>query len=40
MNIFGLITMIIVPLIVWGGLALFLSKAIKYEKLKEKDGKG
>jgi hypothetical protein len=32
------ITAFIVLSIVWGGLAFFLTKAFKYEKLKEKNG--
>ena len=33
-----IITMIIVLGIVWGGLAFFLIRAIKYEKVKIKNG--
>jgi hypothetical protein len=33
-----IITMVIVLGIVWGGLALFLIRAIKYEKVKFKNG--
>ena len=39
MNLFSIITMIIVLGIVWGGLSIFLFKAVKYERLKEADGK-
>jgi hypothetical protein len=39
MNIFSIITMIIVLGIVWGGLSVLLFKAVKYEKLKEMNGK-
>ena len=38
MNAFTIITAIIVVGIVWGGLSFFLSKALKYEKMKMKDG--
>jgi hypothetical protein len=38
MNIFTIITAVIVIGIVWGGLTFFLSKALKYEKLKKKNG--
>jgi hypothetical protein len=36
---FTIITAIIVIGIVWGGLSFFLSRALKYEKMKIKDGK-
>jgi len=39
MNLFTIITALIVIGIVWGGLAFYLSRAVKYEKLKIKDGK-
>jgi len=39
MNAFTIITAIVVLGIVWGGLSFFLSKALKYEKMKMKDGK-
>jgi hypothetical protein len=39
MNIFSILTIILVMGIVWGGLSFFLFKAVKYEKLKEKNGK-
>jgi hypothetical protein len=39
MNIFTIVTAIIVIGIVWGGLTFFLSRAFKYEKLKMKNGK-
>ena len=38
MEIRTIITMIIVLGIVWGGLAFFLIRAIKYEKVKIKNG--
>jgi hypothetical protein len=38
MNIFTILTMALVLGIVWGGLSFFLLKAVKYEKLKEKNG--
>jgi hypothetical protein len=39
MNLFAIITAVIVIGIVWGGLLFFLRKAFKYEKLKMKNGK-
>jgi len=39
MNLFTIITAVIVIGIVWGGLTFYLSRAVKYEKLKIKDGK-
>jgi hypothetical protein len=39
MNLFAIITVVIVIGIVWGGLLFFLRKAFKYEKLKMKNGK-
>jgi len=39
MNIFAIITAIIVIGIVWGGLFFFLTRAMKFEKLKESNGK-
>lgn len=38
MNLLTIITAIIVLGLIWGGLGFFLSRAFKYEKLKEKDG--
>jgi hypothetical protein len=38
MNLFTIITAVIVITIVWGGLIFFLRKAIKYEKLKQGNG--
>lgn len=38
MNIFTIITGVIVIGIVWGGLTFFLTKALKYEKMKMKNG--
>ena len=39
MNIFTIITAVIVLGIVWGGVTFFLTRAMKYEKLKEENGK-
>jgi len=39
MNIYTALTAILVIGIVWGGLTFFLSRALKYEKLKQKNGK-
>lgn len=39
MNIYTALTAILVIGIVWGGFAFFLSRALKYEKLKQKNGK-
>lgn len=38
MNVFTIITAILVLGIVWGGLVFFISRAIKYEKLKKENG--
>ena len=38
MNFITIITMILVLGTVWGGVTFFLIKAIKYEKLKGKNG--
>jgi len=38
MGFFTIITAILVIGIVWGGFAFFLSRALKYEKLKLKNG--
>jgi hypothetical protein len=38
MEISTIITIVIVIGIVWGGLAFFLTRAIKYEKIKFKNG--
>lgn len=38
MNIYTILTAIIVIGIVWGGFAFFLSRALKYEKMKMKNG--
>ena len=38
MNIISIITMILVIGLVWGGFGFFLSRAVKYEKIKEKNG--
>ena len=39
MNIFAIITAIIVIGILWGGLFFSLTRAMKFEKLKESNGK-
>jgi hypothetical protein len=39
MNIFTIITAIIVLGLVWGGEIFFLSRAMKFEKRKSEDGK-
>jgi len=39
MSITSIITALIVIGVVWGGLTFFLSRALKYEKLKLKNGK-
>ena len=39
MSLFAIITMIIVLGLVWGGLAFFLTRAMKYEKIKRENGK-
>ena len=39
MDIITIITMICVLGLVWGGLLFFISKAFKYEKLKQSSGK-
>ena len=39
MNLFTIITAIVVIGIVWGGVTFFLSRALKYEKMKQRDGK-
>lgn len=38
MNIFTIITAIVVLSIVWGGLVFFISRAVKFEKLKMRSG--
>jgi len=38
MDIITIITMICVLGLVWGGLVIFISKAFKHEKLKQKNG--
>jgi heme/copper-type cytochrome/quinol oxidase subunit 2 len=37
MDFITIITMIVVLGIVWGGMVIFLTRAMKYEKLKEKN---
>lgn len=39
MNIFTIITAVIVVGTVWGGLLFFLTRAMKFEKLKKSNGK-
>ncbi|KAA0240523.1 MAG: MetS family NSS transporter small subunit [Ignavibacteriota bacterium] len=39
MNTLTIITALIVIGIVWGGLTFFLSRALKYEKMKQENGK-
>ncbi|HSW53895.1 MAG TPA: MetS family NSS transporter small subunit [Ignavibacteriaceae bacterium] len=39
MSITSIITALVVIGVVWGGLTFFLSQALKYEKLKQKNGK-
>ena len=38
MSLFAIITMIIVLGLVWGGLVFFLTRAMKYEKIKRENG--
>jgi len=38
MDLSTIITALIVIGIVWGGMVFFLSKALKYEKMKMKNG--
>ena len=38
MNAFTIITAVLVLGIVWGGLAFFLTRAMKYEKIKTENG--
>jgi hypothetical protein len=38
MSIFTILTAVIVVGIVWGGVTFFLTRAMKYEKLKERNG--
>ncbi|NWG29253.1 MAG: MetS family NSS transporter small subunit [Ignavibacteriaceae bacterium] len=39
MNLLTIITAVIVFGIVWGGFVFFLSRALKYEKMKQGNGK-
>ncbi len=39
MKFITIATLIIILGIVWGGFSFFLSKAVKYEKIKNKNGK-
>lgn len=34
-----IITMLCVAGVVWGGIAFFIRKAVKYERIKQKNGK-
>ncbi len=38
MEVSGIITLVVVIGLVWGGLAFFLSRAMKYEKIKKANG--
>jgi hypothetical protein len=38
MEVSAVITLIVVLGLVWGGLAFFLTRAMKYEKLKKANG--
>lgn len=38
MDIFTIVTAVLVLGIVWGGLVFFISRAVKYEKLKTGNG--
>ncbi|HKI78279.1 MAG TPA: MetS family NSS transporter small subunit [Ignavibacteriaceae bacterium] len=38
MNIFTILTAVVVLGIVWGGLTFFLTRAMKYEKMKTENG--
>jgi hypothetical protein len=38
MNIFTILTAVVVLGIVWGGLTFFLTRAMKYEKMKSENG--
>jgi hypothetical protein len=38
MELTAVITLIIVAGLVWGGLAFFLTRALKYEKIKRANG--
>jgi hypothetical protein len=38
MSIFTILTAVIVVGLVWGGVTFFLTRAMKYEKLKEGNG--
>jgi len=39
MSLFTILTALIVAGIVWGGFAFFLSRALRYEKMKKENGK-
>jgi uncharacterized protein YneF (UPF0154 family) len=39
MSLIIILTALIVAGVVWGGFAFFLSRALKYEKLKKDNGK-
>ena len=38
MSIFAIITAVLVLGIVWGGMVFFLTRAMKFEKIKETNG--
>jgi hypothetical protein len=38
MSLFAIITMVVVLGLVWGGMVFFLTRAMKYEKIKRKNG--
>lgn len=38
MEVSAVITLVVVAGLVWGGLAFFLTRAMKYEKIKRTDG--
>jgi len=38
MNIFTILTAVVVLGIVWGGLTFFLTRAMKYEKMNTENG--
>lgn len=38
MNIYSILTMVIILGIVWGGVVFFMTRAFKYEKLKKNNG--
>ena len=38
MEIEGIVTLVVVGTLVWGGFIFFLTRAIKYEKKKKQNG--